>query len=309
MIIRSAVRTFLRLTPLLAVIVLSACGGKKDVLPKGNEPDKFLYDRGTASLEGKHWLTAREYFRRIIDSYPQSNYRPDAKLGLADSYLGEDTTESLILAVNEYREFLTFYPTNPRADYAQYKLGMTHFKQMRASQRDQSETVQAIAELEVFVAKYPNSQLMPEVQQKLREARDRLSTHEYEVGTFYYKQRWYPGAIDRLKGLLKEDPGFTGRDGAYFYLAEALVKVRLNAEALPYYEKLIAEFETSEFLAQAKQRRDELRATLDVKPASPTTSPTATPSTETPQTPASSAQQAPAPAPTPAPAPPKRSLK
>ena len=129
------------------------------MLPKGNEPDKFLYDRGTATLEEKHWLTAREYFRRIIDSYPQSNYRPDAKLGLADSYLGEGSTESLILAVNEYREFLTFYPTNARADYAQYKLGMTHFKQMRASQRDQSETSQAVLEFQVFVAQYPNSPL------------------------------------------------------------------------------------------------------------------------------------------------------
>ena len=77
------------------------------------------------------------------------------------------------------------------------------------------------------------------------------------MGVFYYKQRWYPGAIDRLKALLKDDPGFTGRDGAYYYLAEALVKVRLNAEALPYYEKLIAEFDDSEYLAagQAAPRR------------------------------------------------------
>jgi len=93
----------------------------------------------------------------------------------------------------------------------------------------------------------------------------RLSQHEYEVGVFYYRQRWYPGAIDRLKGLLKVDPGYSGRDGAYFYLGESLVKVRLGAEALPYYEKLIAEFETSQYLEQAKQRRDELAAQLDIK--------------------------------------------
>jgi hypothetical protein len=31
---------------------------------------------------------------------------------LADAYLGEGTTESLVLAVNEYKEFLTFYPTH-----------------------------------------------------------------------------------------------------------------------------------------------------------------------------------------------------
>lgn len=255
---------------LAALAAATACGPKKDVIPKGNQPDKFLFDRGTEELHAKHWLTAREYFRRILDSYPQSNLRPDAKLGLGDSYLGEDTNESLTLAVNEYREFLTFYPTHDRADYAQYQLAMTHYKQMRSSQRDQTETKAAVQELETFVERYPHSTLMQDAQQKLREAKDRLSLHEYEVGVFYFRQRWYPGAIDRLKGLLKTDPGFTTRDGAYYYLAESLIKLRLNAEALPYYEKLIAEFEQSEFLERAKQRVDELKTAANLKPATPT---------------------------------------
>jgi outer membrane protein assembly factor BamD len=256
---KTSIRAFSFVLLVAAAATIAACGPKKNVIPKGNQPDKFLFDRGTEELNSKHWLTAREYFRRILDSYPQSNLRPDSKLGLADSYLGEDTTESLTLAINEYREFLTFYPTNERADYAQYKLGMTHFRQMRSSQRDQTETKGAVQEFEVFVERYPNSSLMPEVKDKLREAKDRLSQHEYDVGVFYFKQRWYPGAIDRLKALLKADPGFSTRDGAYYYLAESLVKLRLNAEALPYYEKLIAEFEQSEFLDKAKERVDELK--------------------------------------------------
>jgi outer membrane protein assembly factor BamD len=264
---------------LLALILLAlgavACGSKKDAIPTGvGEPDKFLFDKGTTALTGHKWLTAREYFRRIIDSYPQSDYRPDAKIGVADSYLGEGTTESVILAVNEYREFLTFYPTNPRADYAQYKLGMTHFKQMRKPQRDQTETREAVRELEAFMDRYPNSKLKPEADQKLREAKDRLSTSEYQVGVFYFKQRWYPGAIDRLRSLLKTDPGFTLRDGAYYYLGEALLKVKLDAEALPYFDKLIAEFQKSEFLEPAQQRQAQLRATMD-KAGSPAVPPSA----------------------------------
>jgi outer membrane protein assembly factor BamD len=275
---KTSTRAFSFVLFLVALAAAAACGPKKDVIPKGNQPDKFLFDRGTEELNGKHWLTAREYFRRILDSYPQSNLRPDSKLGLADSYLGEDTSESLTLAINEYREFLTFYPTHDRADYAQYKLGMTHYKQMRSSQRDQTETKSAVQEFETFVERYPHSALLDDAKQKLRESRDRLSLHEYEVGVFYFRQRWYPGAIDRLKGLLKSDPGFTTRDGAYYYLAESLVKLRLNAEALPYYEKLIAEFEQSEFLEKAKQRAEELKTAANpTTPAAATTkSPQAT---------------------------------
>ena len=101
---------------------------------------------------------------------------------------------------------------------------------------------------------------MPEVRAKLREARDRLSESDYLVGYFYYRQRWYLGAKQRFKDLLKEDPAYTGRDAVYFYLAEALVKLKLEAEALPYYEKLVQEFERSEHLAEAQKRIAELKA-------------------------------------------------
>ena len=139
-------------------------------LPPGTaQPDRFLFERGTEALKNEEWLNAREYFQQIVDDYPQSPLRPDAKLGVGDSYLGEDSAESLVLAAHEFREFLQFYPTNPRADYAQYKLAMSHFEQMRAPERDQTETREALKEFDVFFQRYPNSPLTPEVKQNWRD--------------------------------------------------------------------------------------------------------------------------------------------
>jgi outer membrane protein assembly factor BamD len=244
----------------VAILLASCASGPKDPPAGLAEPDKFLFDRGTESLNDRKWLTAREYFRRLVDTYPQSQFRADAKLGIGDSYLGDGTTEGKILAINEFREFLTFFPTHRRADYAQYKLGMGHFLQMLSAQRDQTETKEAIKEFETFVERYPNSELKGEVSAKLREARDRLSSSDYEVGVFYYRNRWYPGAVDRFKALLARDPEFTYRDGAYFYLGESLVKMNQNAEALPYFERLVKEFEKSEYLEDAQRRITELKA-------------------------------------------------
>src|SRR5262249_59685114 len=110
-----------------------ACSSnRRGLVPPGTaEPDKFLFDKGTAALNSKKWLTSREFFKQVVETYTASPYRPDSKLGIADTYLGEGTAEALVLAINEYREFLSFYPTNRRADYAQFKLGMAHFRQMR----------------------------------------------------------------------------------------------------------------------------------------------------------------------------------
>src|SRR4029077_4133123 len=134
-----------------------------------NEPDKFLFDKGTDALNAKKWLTAREFFKQVTETYTASPYRPDAKLGIGDTYLGEGTAEALVLAINEFREFLSFYPTNHRADYAQLKLATAHFRQMRGAQRDQTETREAIKEFQTFVERYPSSSLMTEAKSKLRE--------------------------------------------------------------------------------------------------------------------------------------------
>ena len=257
-----------KLCVVLALAATAACASSpRGTVPAGTtEPDKFLFDKGTEALKAKKWITAREFFKQVTETYTASPYRPDAKLGIGDTYLGEGTQEAFVLAINEFSEFLSFYTTNRRADYAQYKLGMGHFRQMRLAQRDQTETRAALKEFETFVARYPNSSLLPDVKARLRDARDRLSDADYQVGFFYYRQKWYPGAIDRFRQVLKEDPEFTGRDGVYFYLADALVKVQRPAEALPYLEKLVQEFEKSEHLIPAQKIMTDLKAAA-AKPA------------------------------------------
>jgi outer membrane protein assembly factor BamD len=262
-------KTLLRLTAVvwLAILVGACASGSAKKPPTGTpEPDKFLYDRGTENLNKKRWVVGREYFRQLVDSYPQSEYRADAKIGIGDTYLGERSGESYVLAINEFREFLSFYPTHQRADYAQFKLAMAHFYQMRAPMRDQTETREAIKELQTFITRYPSSPLLDEARQHLRQAKDRVDDWDFGVAEHYFRIKWYPGVVGRLVPLLAADPDYTRRDAVYFFLAESLVKVNRPAEALPYYERLVKEFEQSEYLENAKKRITELKAAVPATP-------------------------------------------
>ena len=255
----------IRVVTALALVAALAggCAAKTATLPAGTaDADKFLFERGTAAAKERKWLNAREYLRNVVDNYPQSPYRPDAKLALGDTYIGEKTTESLLLGANEFREFLTFYPTHQRADYAQLQLARSFMSQMLAPERDQSSTRDAIKEIEIFLQRFPNSALMPEARTMEREARDRLSEANYRVGFYYYRVKWYPGAIDRFRDVLSTDPGYSNRDAVYYHLAESLYrtdKPESKAEALPYYERLLKEFEKSEYLELAQKRVAELK--------------------------------------------------
>ena len=44
----------------------------------------------------------------------------------------------------------------------------------------------------------------------------------------------------------------------YYYLAESLLKTDKKAEALPYYDRLVKEFERSDYLLDARRRLETL---------------------------------------------------
>ena len=244
----------------LLLLVTSACASSDNPLPLGAAgADQALYELGMEALEERRWLPAREYFAAVVDNYPQSVVRPDAMLGVGDTYYGEGSVATYLQAINEFEQFLSFFPLHLRADYAQYKLGMAHYDQMRRAERDQTETQAAIEAFELFVAQYPNSELMDDVRVKLREALDRHSQSEFLVGRFYHRFKSWGGAIVRFRGILDNDPGFTNRDAVYFYLAESLFATARGVEALPYYERLTEEFEESEYLEATRARIAELK--------------------------------------------------
>ncbi len=252
----------LRSVFLCGVVLAAGCGGgTRNATPENAaNPDRFLYERGLEAIKNRRWIDAREYFRQVVDNYPGSPLRADAKLGVGDAYLGEDSAESLVLADTEYREFLTFYPTHPRADYAQFKLAMSYYEQMRAADRDQTATREALEEFQAFFTRFPQSPLMPEARQRYREVRDRLSEHNFRVGLTYYRLRADAGALSRFQEVLKEDPEYSGRDQVYYYLAELYFRNNRKDEALPYYNRLVTEFVESEYLERARERLAELKA-------------------------------------------------
>jgi hypothetical protein len=62
--------------------------------------------------------------------------------------------------------------------------------------------------------------------------------------------------------VLETDPEYTRKDSLYFHLAETLEKTARKAEALPYYERVVKEFEKSEYLEEAARRIERLKQEL-----------------------------------------------
>jgi outer membrane protein assembly factor BamD len=236
----------------LAALVLGAasCSNKKVKNPIANvdskQPDKVLFDRSMDAMKHGKYDVARMTLQTLINTYPDSEYVARAKLAVGDSWYAEGGSAALAQAEIEYKDFITFFPNMPEAAEAQLKVANIHYKQMEKPDRDFTHAMRAEDEYKQLILQFPDSKLVPEAKQRLREVQEVLAEREYRIGHFYYMRQMYPAAIARMQSLVDAYPLYSGADDALFTLgqsyerqAELIARSGINAAAR---EKLMAEY-------------------------------------------------------------------
>ena len=205
---------------LLLLALTVACTNKKAVNPLANvgskQPDKVLFDRAMDAMKHNRFDVSRMTLQTLINTYPDSEFIARAKLAVADSWYAEGGTTAMQQAEIEYKDFRTFFPNMPEAAEAQLKVANIHYQEMEKADRDYTHAMRAEEEYRALLLEYPDSKLVPEAKQRLREVQEVLAEREFNIGRFYYLRLAYPAAIARLKTLVTEAEQALepfGRDG------------------------------------------------------------------------------------------------
>jgi outer membrane protein assembly factor BamD len=241
------------LTPTL----LAGCLGKKKEAPIAGtsaEPDKVLYAKAADDIKHGKYTVGRLGLQTLINTYPDSEYLAKAKLGIGDSYYKEGGMAGLKQAIVEYKDFITFFPFLDEAAYAQMQVAMGHYRQMEKPDRDHSEVVQAEAEFQTFLEKYPNSPLVGDAQQHLREVQEVLAEGNFRVANFYYIRSAYKAAGARLLELTNRYPLYSEADKANWMLGQIYEKTEHNDIAAQYYARIVKQYPLSSVAGDAKAR-------------------------------------------------------
>ena len=214
---------FVLLALLLALTV--ACTNKKSVNPLANvgskQPDKVLFDRSMDAMKHNRFDVARMTLQTLINTYPDSEFIARAKLAVADSWYAEGGTTAMQQAEIEYKDFRTFFPNMPEAAEAQLKVANIHYQEMEKPDRDYTHAMRAEEEYRSLIQEYPDSKLVPQAKQRLREVQEVLAEREFDIGRFYYLRLAYPAAIARLKTLVDRYPLYSGADEALYLLGQS----------------------------------------------------------------------------------------
>jgi outer membrane protein assembly factor BamD len=218
---RNSIVVFLAFLLVLTV----ACTNKKSANPLANvgskQPDKVLFDRAMDAMKHNRFDVSRMTLQTLINTYPDSEFIARAKLAVADSWYAEGGTTAMQQAEIEYKDFRTFFPNMPEAAEAQLKVANIHYQEMEKPDRDYTHAMRAEEEYRSLILEYPDSKLVPQAKQRLREVQEVLAEREFEIGRFYYLRMAYPAAIARLKTLVDRYPLYSGADETLYLLGQS----------------------------------------------------------------------------------------
>jgi outer membrane protein assembly factor BamD len=242
-----------------AVLASSGCHHKVQN-PLANidskQPDKTLFDRAMDSMKKARYQEARTLLETLINTYPDSEYIARAKLALGDAWYNEGGKAAWQQAESEYKDFQTFFPNLPEASEAQLKIASMHYREMEKPDRDYAEAQRAADEYKQMIQQYPDSPLVPQAKQKLREVQEILAERQYRIAHFYYLRDNLAASQARLQSLTESYPLYSASDEALFELGNIYEKeaAGLRKQKLPeaQKEKLVAQYEKKAIDAYSK---------------------------------------------------------
>lgn len=229
---RTGMRAIALGATLVAAGVVAGCQSDPDIdissYATETDPPDVLYNQGLANMQAGRLTEAARKFEAIDKQHPYSEYaRKGMVMGAFTHYRQGDYEE----AVNLAKRYLSLYPNDEDAAYAQYIIGLSYFRQIRdvtQTQREAALTVQAMQEV---VDRYPDSEYVADAQTKLRFAQDQLAGKEMQVGRYYLERREYVAAINRFRNVVETYPQTRQVEEALARLVEAYYAMGLTSEA------------------------------------------------------------------------------
>ncbi|PYS88002.1 MAG: hypothetical protein DMF64_21610 [Acidobacteria bacterium] len=235
--------------------------------------DRELFAAGTKRARKGDYEGARLLFSVIINTYPESQFLPYAKLAIADTFYLEGMTSSLIQAGAAYQEWLTFFPTDPLAERAMLKMAEVEMRQMVRPDRSNEHARKAEQRLKAALQQFPQTSLRPEFEQRLRETQENLAMHDYGIGNFYldrFNRGLAPnpkGAQSRYREIADKYKNFSLMADVLYKLGTTYIQEEEPDEAAKVFQQLVRTHPNSEYAEKAKQQLEAIGA--DVPPPAP----------------------------------------
>lgn len=168
-----------------------------------------------------------------------------------------------LLASEQFRSYYETYGRSAQAEEARFMYAYTLFKSSPGPYLDQTESIEAMASMQEFLNRYPNSKYRDQALEVIQTIQLRLEEKGFANARQYLKLRYYKAAIVALENFIKNFPDSRYVEEAHFLmmvseyrLAEESIKARQierYQEVVNDYLQFVDRFPDSPFLKEAER--------------------------------------------------------
>lgn len=253
---------------IILVMALGSCKSTYQKLLKSTDQEA-KYEAAIDYFEKKNYTKALELFDLLQAVFRGTSKGEEISYRMAYCYYN---LEDYIVASYYFKKHAQTYPLSVRAEECLYMNAYCYFLDSPRYSLDQSNTLEALKELQAFIDLYPRSSRVAEANNLIDELRAKLEQKDYNIAILFYKMRDYMAAITSFQNLLKRFPDTERREEvlnymtlAYFEFAERSIpeKRRERYEsAIETYNNLLYQYPESKYLKSLEPVQAESRKKL-----------------------------------------------
>jgi outer membrane protein assembly factor BamD len=186
----------------LVLVVLSACKSQFERVRSSNDANVIYKSANEYYTAGEH-QKAQTLYELVIAPFRGRPEAEEISFKYAYTYY---QLKQFILASYYFKNFSQTYPSSPQREEADFMSAYSNYQLSPTFRLDQTYTLQAIDELQLFINTYPRSNRVEECNQLIDEMRAKLEQKVLEEGKLYFDLQAYQSATHVFENLLKDFP-------------------------------------------------------------------------------------------------------
>lgn len=252
---------------ILSLIILSGCSGYNKIVKGDNYEDKF---RVAGELyEKKQYMRSVALYEQIYQRVPRTPEGELAYYRLGKAYYSE---KDYHMAGYYFGSFYERFTSSPRAEETLFLSALCSVENSPEASLDQNDTELAINDLQQFINKFPNSDLIDSCNHVMDRLRFKLETKDYQVVNLYAKTENYKSAITTSITFMADYPGSKYKEEIGFVLINSSYLLTKNSieekkkqrieETLERYRNFVAEFPNTQYKKEVNSISDKMELEL-----------------------------------------------
>jgi outer membrane protein assembly factor BamD len=139
-----------------------------------------------------------------------------------------------------WKRFIRQYPTSKYVEEATYLSAMCAVNNSPGYKLDQTETLNALDELQIFIDLYPESNRIDTSNQIMDRLNGKLERKQFESSTMYHKTENYKAAVVAFEGFLEKYPNSKYKEEALYLSLRSSYLLAMNSIETKKLERLEA---------------------------------------------------------------------